>query len=314
MSLRICLTRNLAGVLCVEVCRAADPPGERGSLEGRAFEVHGHGSMGAWRCLVGVNMASENLKNKPLVEAVFELRWKPEKLESGLATDPHFSLLLGRFFDRVKDEYPAHEELPSAKLPAGVGGQNVQHRFRAAANEWPVLQIGPGVMTVNDTDGYRWGSFRERCSRAIDTLYDSHPRPEEMRVDALILRYIDAHKLEHSKHNCLDFLREKMKLNIALPEGLFGKNVERSPVSFDLRTSFRSTDPNGLVRARFATGARDREDALIWETIVHSSGAEEIPPERENFLPWLESAHSVSHRWFMTLIKGDLKREYSGER
>ncbi len=60
-------------------------------------------------------MSSDELKNKPLVEAILEVRWElqPFESESNIRTDPHFSLLPGRFFDRVADRYPHHDELPS---------------------------------------------------------------------------------------------------------------------------------------------------------------------------------------------------------
>ena len=44
-------------------------------------------------------MAKE-LKNKPLVEAILEIRWKLQGLPPGPQVDPHYKLLLGRLFDR----------------------------------------------------------------------------------------------------------------------------------------------------------------------------------------------------------------------
>ena len=102
------------------------------------------------------------LKNKPLVEAIFELRWELEEQVSGAKTDPHYKILIGRMYDRVKDDYPYHEELPTATIPDEIAGYIIQHRFRKDKDMWPLIQVGPGIVTLNDTEGYVWDDFEER--------------------------------------------------------------------------------------------------------------------------------------------------------
>jgi hypothetical protein len=52
-------------------------------------------------------MPRQDLKNKPLVEAILELRWALSTTEiPGAAEDPNYRLLLGRFSERVQKEYP----------------------------------------------------------------------------------------------------------------------------------------------------------------------------------------------------------------
>ena len=58
------------------------------------------------------------LPNKPLAEAIFEFRWAlDEKRGQGIAVDPGFRLLLGRYYDRVKGHYPHVVDLPTAQIP-----------------------------------------------------------------------------------------------------------------------------------------------------------------------------------------------------
>lgn len=60
-------------------------------------------------------LKDERLPNKPLAEAIFELRWAlDEKRVQGLAVDPGFRLLVGRYYDRVKGNYPSVVDLPTA--------------------------------------------------------------------------------------------------------------------------------------------------------------------------------------------------------
>ncbi|MCD6239350.1 MAG: TIGR04255 family protein [Thermotogae bacterium] len=104
-------------------------------------------------------MERKILKNKPLVEAIFEFRWKLQEPSIGVKIDPHYKILIGRMYDRVKDEYPFHEQLPAATMPDEIAGYVVQHRFRKDKDKWPLIQIGPGIITLNDTEGLCMGRF-----------------------------------------------------------------------------------------------------------------------------------------------------------
>ncbi|OGV65070.1 MAG: hypothetical protein A3K19_20460 [Lentisphaerae bacterium RIFOXYB12_FULL_65_16] len=257
-------------------------------------------------------MPSENLKYKPLVEAILEVRWAVQRTPQGMALDPHYKLLPGRLFDRISGEYPVHEELPTAGFPDEIIGQVVQHRFRVASNAWPLIQVGPGVFTVNETADYTWADFRARCVAAVASLFDAYPKREDLKVQRLMLRYIDAEDFDHSSLDCLGFLKEKMKIDVSLPAALFRDGVESRPVSLNLHTSFASQSPKGTVNVRFATGQREGKRVLLWETMVQSASPDELPVMPDAFQSWVDAAHGITHRWFMTLIDGELKRKYSG--
>jgi len=67
-------------------------------------------------------MVYPNLKNKPLAEAIFELRWELQELASGMKIDPHYKIIVGRIYDKVSNEYPFHEQLPTASMPDEITG------------------------------------------------------------------------------------------------------------------------------------------------------------------------------------------------
>jgi uncharacterized protein (TIGR04255 family) len=257
-------------------------------------------------------MAKE-LKNKPLVEAILEVRWKLRGVPPGPQIDPHYKLLLGRLFDRMLKDYPEHEQLPTANVPDELVGHVVQHRFRVAANSWPLVQVGPGVFTVNSTADYTWLDFRPRVLSAIDRLYDAHPKLEELKITKLILRYIDAVQFDYTNENIFEFLRDKLKLSVSLPDNLFqGTAVENRPNSFTWQTAFKSENPSGFINIRFATGQKNSGPALVWETTVESSG-DDLPEMPKDFELWLDAAHEITDDWFFKMIEGELKRRFSGE-
>jgi uncharacterized protein (TIGR04255 family) len=227
--------------------------------------------------------------------------------------DPHYRLLLGRFSERVEAEYPVHEPLPSAEIPDGMAANMVQHRFRTKAGGWPLIQIGPGIMTVNETDGYTWDDFSDRCVKAVGWLFDSHPAKDQFALQVLILRYIDAVDVDFSRESVFEFLHDKMKTSISLPSVLFeGQHVSSQPVAFNWQASFPHDDPGGSISLRFAMGQRGRIPSLIWETLVETV-RDEIPVIPSGFAEWLSKAHSLTDDWFFMLIEGELQRRFANE-
>lgn len=95
-------------------------------------------------------MRPEKLTHPPLVEAILEVRWQLQEQVPGVAVDPKYKLLVGRLYDRLSRDYPFHEPLPTASMPDEMLGYVVQHRFRAAEGVWPLVQVGPGLVTLND--------------------------------------------------------------------------------------------------------------------------------------------------------------------
>jgi len=277
-------------------------------------------------------MGREPLNNKPLVEAILEVRWALQTVQrqgllpvgllpTGIAgapvvqVDPHFRLVLGRFYDRVRAEYPKHEPLPSAFLPDPIVGHGVQHRFRHA-EDWPIIQLGPGILTVNDTHKYKWEHFQPRCIQAIKTLFEAHPEPQTLRIESLLLRYIDAVDFDYTTNDLGAFLKENMDVQCGLPDAIFKDSpVRRAPETFKWETSYKCSSPAGRVTLLFAAGAREQKNALIWETVFKTAG-QDLPQLPDDFETWVEAAHDVTDDWFFKLIEGGtgaLKRRFKGD-
>lgn len=256
-------------------------------------------------------MTRKFLKNKPLVEAIFELRWNLQEPAPGMKVDPHYKLLIGRLYDKLNDEYPFHEQLPAIAIPDEIAGYIVQHRFRKDKDKWPLIQIGPGIITVNDTEGYVWEDFEKRIIQAVNTLFEVYPESENnLKVNRLLLRYIDAFAFDFEKDDIFNFLREQMKTKIDLYQNLFeDTGVGKTPLGLDLRFSFAATEPKGVIHLRFARGKRKESDALIWETMVESVSSD-IPEVQNAITDWIKKAHNLTDDWFFKLIEGELLRRF----
>jgi len=259
-------------------------------------------------------MPHRDLKNKPLVEATLEIQWQlREETTPGVKTDPHYKMLLGRFYERVMDAYPVHETLPASVLPESLAAHRSQHLFRVARSQWPIVQIGPGILSVHEREEYSWKDFVWRCVETASKLVDAYPRPLELRVEAVRLRYLDAVAFDFTQENLFDFLRDKFKSTAQLPSVLFqDRHVQSRPVSFSWQASFREDTPPGTISVRFSTGERRSKPALLWETVVESVGAE-VPQIPRDFQTWLQEAHELSSDWFFKLIAGELEQHFAGE-
>ncbi|MCX6831975.1 MAG: TIGR04255 family protein [candidate division Zixibacteria bacterium] len=250
------------------------------------------------------------LKNKPLVEAIFELRWNLENRE-GTEVDPQYKLLVGRIFDRISGDYPDHVSLPAATMPDEFVAYVVQHQFRSHDTVWPLVQLGPGVITLNETQTYVWSDFRERIEKLLKALIESYPDADKgLRFNRILLRYIDAVDFDYEREDVFAFLLSHLKAGVDLHEGLFeGTGVPKSPIVINMGFSFPSTKPKGAASLRFFKGERDNEPALLWETHIQTSG-DDVPAGWESILTWLDEAHKLTHEWFFKMIDGPLLEKF----
>ncbi|MBA7659877.1 hypothetical protein ES703_67871 [subsurface metagenome] len=251
------------------------------------------------------NKIRKILKKKPLIEAIFELRWQLSELKSGAKMDRHYRLLIGRIYEMVKKDYPSHEPLSSANLPDEMAGHIVQHRFRKDKDKWPLVQIGPGIITLNDTESYSWDDFIGRIKKLLKALFETYPKADKnLKISSLLLRYIDSVEFNFSEDNIFNFLSDELKIRMNLYDELFKKTgVSKFPLGFNLSFLFSSKKPKGAVHLRFSRGKRNNKDALIWEEIVQSI-EKDVPKTIEKIVKWSEDAHNLTGYWFFKMLEG----------
>lgn len=103
-----------------------------------------------------------------------------------------------------------------------MAGYVFQHRFRKDKGKWPLIQIGPGIITVNDIEGQLLEDFENRITVSINTLFEAYPEPKNnLKFNMVVLRYIGAIAFDFEKENIFNFLKEKMKTSINLYAKLF---------------------------------------------------------------------------------------------
>ena len=277
-----------------------------------------------------------DLANKPLAEAILELRWALQPATSseinpqadrltpgaGMAlqvgsqqafSDPGFKILVGLFYNSVSKRYPYAQDLPVAQVPETLTPYVVRHQFRASPNGWPLLQLGPGVLTVNQTTDYSWKDFRERVVHAVTSLYDCYPRTIALLKPTLIIfRYVNTIPFDYRRESITDFLESQLHTIVRLDSNLsVDANDTSKPNSLALRLSLPVHKPNALATVSFGSGMRDQSPVVIWELMLQSEG-DHAPQQLAVFENWIDDAHSLLEKWFFTLCRGKLLKQFEG--
>ncbi|MBA7668836.1 hypothetical protein ES703_76953 [subsurface metagenome] len=254
-------------------------------------------------------MSERKLKNPPVLEALFELKWRLQ--DKPFRTDPHYKILIGSMYDKLKSEYPFHEQLPASSIPDELVGYVIQHRFRKDQNQWPLIQLGPGIIVLNDTQKYSWSDFSDRISKMLEALFASYPDADKnLDFNSSLLRYINAIPFNYDEKNIFQFVKERLKVTVDVVDKLFeDTGVNSSPSGINLGFTFPSNKPPGSIRLQFNRGKIKDSDALIWETYVQSLD-KETPKNIDTALGWADTAHILSEDWFFKLVKGELLRRF----
>jgi uncharacterized protein (TIGR04255 family) len=256
-------------------------------------------------------MRPKVLKNKPLLEAILELKWNPQLSAQSNGVDSDLRLFLGRFHDLVSKEYSAFEVLPAASVPDQMAPNVPQYRFRKTLAGWPLIQLGSGLLALNETASYTWEDYRARAQSVIELLFLKYPR--KLELTTLELRYINAVYADFEAYDVVRYLADKFKVQLSLPGSLFQESgVELHPTQFALQTSFATKSPMGSIRFSIARGKANDRDAIVWETIVQSA-QKQLPRMPEEFSEWLDAAHTVAEDWFFKLVDGELLKQFCRE-
>jgi len=170
---------------------------------------------------------------------------------------------------------------------------------------WPLIQVGPGIVTINDTEGYIWQDFGQRATLLVKAISEAYPEPGQLRIANLVLRYLDAFELDQDE-DMLNYLSDKLKSTVSFPKELFQDTaVSRHPKVLNVMASFSTEKPRGTILVRFGSGRHRDKPALIMETAVRSE-TPDIPKMPEEFEQWVEDAHKLTDGWFFKFIEGEL--------
>lgn len=236
----------------------------------------------------------------PLVEAILEIRWELRNRYKRPPIDANYKIFLGRFFDRVTKEYAHQTPLPPSNMPDEISAYIPQYQFRMKKDVWPLIQVGQGIVTLNDTEKYSWVDSKKRSCDLIDMLYTSYPDSNKLKINNIILRYINGVPFNFTDGNLIEFLK-KLNCGISMDNTFFDITCADKKIdAFEIAFGHILTQPKGRLLTRFGKGTLRNKDAIMWEMGVQSLNGD-VPKNKDELISWVESAHEIPHKWYNSI-------------
>lgn len=254
------------------------------------------------------------LLNPPLLEVVFELRWELENNEqTGRMKDPSYPMMYGRLYERLKKDFPMIEDLPSVQAHPEAAPYVPRHRMRKEKNGYPLVQVGPGLVTVNGAKGYGWDGYKALMLRVIESIVELYPQESSpLNFIKSELRYVNGIRFDIARENPLHFLAEQLHIKVEMDGELAVKNgLHERPNALGLNIAYALEKPMGNLAISTHLGQVEGKSAFVQQAVIHSVG-EFVPVDVEGFSLWLEEAHTVAENCFQTLCKGQLMNKFAG--
>jgi uncharacterized protein (TIGR04255 family) len=237
------------------------------------------------------------LTNAPLVEVVFELRWDINSQNDLI----DFQYLHGDLYSSIKKSFPIRENLVPPDIPFEALKSIPVFRFRKSNNSYPLIQIGPGVISFNTVDEfYEWESFRDEVNSLIDNISEIYPKFESLSKKTSLI-YIDFIKVDKSVNNSLEFINHNFNINIS--SNILTKYTEKS--LGEVNYTFNYIVNNNSLSLNIADGKLNDNnfDGLVLQTRVNSLVTTFDTLQLKS---WLDTAHELSSDTFKSIIREEL--------
>ncbi len=251
--------------------------------------------------MISSNEHIEKLPNAPLQEVIFEIRWDLNiNSSSNRESDNGYAIALGKLDNLLKNDFPYRVDKIPGDFPTQLLNYSTTYQFWKGENIWPVLQFGPGIFTVNDTDEkYSWkNTFFPMIEKYTNCLFEAYN--QNINLNFCSLRYIDAVKLEDyqvtDKDKVLPFIHNSLKIE------LHNHFNTPSPLeSLNLNQTFR-LEGGSVLNINIATGIdkKNHEPKLVWQTAMDKKGRF----TRNEMLEWCKHAHETISPLFKEMTRG----------
>lgn len=255
------------------------------------------------------NEPIEKLPNAPLQEVIFEIRWDLNiNLVSNREFDEGFAIALGQFAALLKNDFPHVVRKVPDDFPTDLLNYSTIYQFWSGAHLWPVLQLGPGIFTVNDTDKkYCWkDAFFPLIEASTKKLFEVYN--QNINLNFCSLSYIDAVKLSNYqvtvKDNLLPFVNDSLKIE------LLNHFDTRGPMqNLNLNQTFGLKDGSALnINITTGSDKKTHDPTLVWQTAMVKKGRF----TRNEMIEWCTHAHQIISPLFKEMTRGKFYDSFTG--
>lgn len=241
----------------------------------------------------------KKLPNAPLQEVIFELRWNLKIMDnSQLEYDPLFERYYGIFDQSIRNKFQSREDLTQPDIPRTFLNYTPKYRYRKSEGKYPLIQIGQGILSVNDTEeNYEWeDNYLPLIRETLNNLCSSFNN--ELQFNFASLKYIDAIELKNTNSDYLHFLNHNLKYKVTKDFELPGKLT-----NFNFIEKYTLEDGSKLGLT-IATGLHtpSQQQRLVWQNAVTTSNCN----SKDDVINWLDNAHQISSNLFKSMVSNEL--------
>jgi len=239
------------------------------------------------------------LPHAPLLEVIFEIRWDM----TSKADVEDFQYLHGDLYSNIKNKYPFRENLAPLDVPFELIKGSPMFRFREQQNGYPLVQIGPGLISLNTIDAkYDWRQFKAESNNILNILNEIYPKYTELNLLPALI-YVDFLEYDKDKESSLTFINSNLQLNLAdtfitrseaILQGInlsFSYQIDEKELALNLKNGKLNNEKDGLVLQTKVVGKKEKYNS-------------------QNLKDWLESAHKLSSTIFKSLTEGQLYESF----
>jgi uncharacterized protein (TIGR04255 family) len=174
--------------------------------------------------------------------------------------------------------------------------QKPVHRFRQSQNGYPLVQIGPGIITLNTLDAlYDWDKdFAKRCNQITSTFFKIYQAAENDKFQPTLI-YIDFLQLDEENESVIEYINRRLSLKISP-----SFEPDCQPTRFNLGLEYKTN--GGDIIFTLNLGNHNDKIGLLMQSNLRG---EEFA-SKDNVVKWLEDAHTQSTKLFKEVTKGKL--------
>lgn len=257
---------------------------------------------------------SVQYNNAPLIELIAEVRWEAASAipAQSVPGGPTFQISIEsavvpeEFYGRFGEEIDGLEFRNSERiLPPGFAAPlgQVVYRYRKSLKDSTIVQVGPGVFTVNAVRGYKsWDTFSPTVHEAVGALLRSRDEGDQEKPFTMAqVRYLDVFdaRFLHGRTPA-DFISSVLGFGVQAPDKVSEEMQKGTLRATTIQTVFDTTD--GLrVQMTVGEGQGPQAGSVLLDMTAGSITP--VEPHADDLMSVFGRAHLLIHDMFLDISK-----------
>ena len=238
------------------------------------------------------------LPNAPLIEIILELRWKI----INKADLSKVQYLYGDLYSELKQKYPFRESIVPTEIPIDILINQPVHRYRTAPNDYPLVQVGPGIITLNTIDSkYFWDEFSNLAENLLDAFLKVYPVETDDKFTPSVL-FLDFFPFDFENNDIHKYINENF--NITFGQSFF--KTESYPKNLNLGFYYRLEIGDLSIAFQHGKNSNQQEGILL-QTRINGTP---LPADKEEISNWINKSHEICSDLFKKLTEGKLYESF----